>query len=112
MSFLSSLKDGMIRIADKKDRKHVKADIILNAERRGTGAATITDHGNMYGQEQLAFVCKTFGIKHIPGCEFYMATDGRFDKNYSNRGSAYMHIMGQEPAGIRQHVHAPVLVIQ
>ena len=87
-----SLKDGMIRIADKKDRKHVKADIILNAERRGTGAATITDHGNMYGQEQLAFVCKTFGIKHIPGCEFYMATDGRFDKNYSNRGSAYMHI--------------------
>ena len=41
----SSLKDGMIRIADKKDRKHIKADIILNAERRGTGAATVTDHG-------------------------------------------------------------------
>ena len=40
-----SLRDGLIRIADKKDPKHVKTDLILNAERRGTGAITITDHG-------------------------------------------------------------------
>ena len=40
-----SLQDGMIRIANKKDPKHVKADIVLNAERRGTDAITITDHG-------------------------------------------------------------------
>lgn len=87
-----SLQDGMIRIADAKDRKHVKSDIILNAERRGTGAAAITDHGNMYGQAMLASVCKTFGIKHIPGCEFYMATDSRFHKSYAKRGDSYVHI--------------------
>ena len=87
-----SLRDGMIRIADKEDPKHIKTDLILNAERRGTGAITITDHGNCYGQAVLASVCNTFGFKHIPGCEFYMATDSRFDKSYTKRGNAYMHI--------------------
>lgn len=87
-----SLQDGMIRIADARDPKHVKGEIILNAERRGTGAVAITDHGNMYGQAIAASACKTFGMKHIPGCEFYMATDTRFDKKYSRRGEAYMHI--------------------
>jgi len=82
----------MIRIADKKDPKHVKADIVLNAERRGTGAITVTDHGNMYGQAVLAQVCNYFDMKHIPGCEFYMATDSRFDKSYAKRNDAYVHI--------------------
>lgn len=40
-----SLQDGMIRVVDKNDPKHIKGELILNAERRGTGAATITDHG-------------------------------------------------------------------
>ena len=87
-----SLQDGMIRITDKNDPKHIKGELILNAERRGTGAATITDHGNMYGQALAASACKRFGIKFIPGCEFYMATDSRFDKSYAKRGDAYMHI--------------------
>ena len=46
----------------------------------------------MYGQAILASVCKTFGFKHIPGCEFYMSTDSRFDKSYTKRGNAYMHL--------------------
>jgi len=87
-----SLQDGMIRIANKKDPKHIKADIILNAERRNTGAVTITDHGNCYGQAILASVCHSFGMKHIPGCEFYIATDSRFDKTYAKRSDSYMHI--------------------
>lgn len=87
-----SLQDGQIRIADYDDPKHIKGEIILNAERRNTGAVTVTDHGNMYGQANLASVCKTFGFKHIPGCEFYMARDGRMDKSYARRGEAYHHI--------------------
>lgn len=87
-----SLQDGEIRIADYDDPKHVKSEIILNAERRGTGAITITDHGNMYCHAELASVCKTFGFKHIPGCEFYIAVDGRMDRGYANKGSAYHHI--------------------
>ena len=46
----------------------------------------------MYGQAVAAQVCKTFGLKHIPGCEFYLAADSRFDKSYSRRGDAYVHI--------------------
>lgn len=87
-----SLQDGMIRLTDPNDPKHIKGEIIQNAERRGTGAVAVTDHGNMYGQAILASACNTFGFKHIPGCEFYMATDTRFDKSYSRRGDAYVHI--------------------
>jgi len=87
-----SLQDGMIRVADTKDPKKVKKDIILNAERRNTGAVTATDHGNMYGQAVLAGVAKAFDLKHIPGCEFYLATDSRHDKSYTRRGEAYCHI--------------------
>ena len=82
----------MIRIANKRDPKHIKADIVLNAERRNTEAITVTDHGNMYGQAVLASVCKNFGFKHIPGCEYYMSTDSRFDKSYSKRSESYHHI--------------------
>lgn len=46
----------------------------------------------MYGQAVAAQVCKTFGLKHIPGCEFYLAADSRFDKSYSRRSDAYVHI--------------------
>lgn len=87
-----SLQDGMIRIADYKDPKHIKSDVILRAEETGSDVITITDHGNMYGQAMLAQTCKAFGFKHMPGCEFYMATDTRFDKAYAKRGDAYMHI--------------------
>lgn len=88
-----SLKDGMIRIADYKDPKHIKADIIRNAEARNTGAVTATDHGNMYGQALLASVCKTFGLKHIPGCEFYVAPESRLIKEKTD-DSNYMHMCG------------------
>jgi DNA polymerase-3 subunit alpha len=87
-----SLQDGMIRIVDYDDPKHIKGEIVINAERRNTGAITATDHGNMYGQAILASVCNTFGFKHIPGCEFYMATDSRHVKSYAKRGDSYHHI--------------------
>ena len=48
----------------------------------------------MYGQAVLAQMCKNFGFKHMPGCEFYMATDTRFDKSYSKRGMSYV-ILGR-----------------
>lgn len=86
-----SLKDGMIRVAHAKDPKHIKEAIILNAERRNTGAVTMTDHGNMYGHAILASVCKTFGLKHIPACEFYIAPKSRFERDNTNR---YSHICG------------------
>ena len=87
-----SLQDGMIKIADYKDPKHIKADIILRAEETGSDVITITDHGNMYGQALLAQTCNVFGFKHMPGCEFYMATGSRHEKMYNKRSDAYVHI--------------------
>lgn len=87
-----SLQDGMIRLQDSKDPKHVKSEIILRAEQTNSDTITVTDHGNMYGQAILAAVCKTFGFKHMPGCEFYKATGSRHEKSYSRRGDAYVHI--------------------
>lgn len=87
-----SLQDGMIRLADADDPKHIKGEIILRAEETNSDTITVTDHGNMYGQAVLAQMCKNFGFKHMPGCEFYMAADTRFDKSYSKRGMSYVHI--------------------
>lgn len=87
-----SLQDGMIRIADPNDPKHVKGEIIQRAIETNSDTITITDHGNMYGQALLAQMCNNFGFKHMPACEFYIATDSRFDKSYKKRGDAYMHI--------------------
>lgn len=87
-----SLQDGMIRIADENDPKHIKGEIVQRAIETNSDTITITDHGNMYGQALLAQMCNNFGFKHMPGCEFYIATDSRFDKSYKKRGEAYMHI--------------------
>lgn len=87
-----SLQDGMIRLQDAKDPKHIKSEIVLRAEQTNSDTITVTDHGNMYGQAILASICKNFGFKHMPGCEFYMATDSRFDKSYAKRGDSNCHI--------------------
>jgi DNA polymerase-3 subunit alpha len=91
-----SLKDGMIRILDPDDPKGKRGELILNAETRNTGAVTATDHGNMYGQAALAYACKTFGLKHIPGCEFYIAPFGMpcVDKSYKQGDIYYTHLCG------------------
>lgn len=89
-----SLKDGMIRIAHYTDPKKIPVDIILNAQRRNTGAVTATDHGNMYGQALLASTAKNFGLKHIPACEFYIAVGSRHDKSIPKGETVYRHLCG------------------
>lgn len=87
-----SLKDGKIRIMDHDDPDKVKKDIILLGERRNVGALTITDHGNMYAHAALAYVCKSFGFKHIPASEFYIAIGHRTEKESKKGDSVYRHI--------------------
>ena len=89
-----SLKDGKTRLLDKIDAKHNKGEIILNAERRNTGAVTVTDHGNMYAHATLASEAKKYGLKHIPACEFYMAPVSRHNKSEPKGAEKYRHICG------------------
>ena len=65
-----SLLDGAIRLKD-----------LLNTARSyNMPAATITDHGNMFGALEFYEMGKKAGIKPIVGCEVYVAPRSRFDR--------------------------------
>jgi len=106
-----SNKDGMIRTLDHDEPKKVKEDIIQIAEERGHGIITATDHGVMSAHGDLALAAYAFGMKHIIGCEFYMAAQPKQDcnqddwvwnnglminsrhyKSFERRGEAYYHL--------------------
>ncbi len=77
-----SLLDGACRIAE----------IPKYAKKMGHTAVAITDHGNMYGVVDFYKACKKEGIKPIIGCEVYVASRSRFDKEYL-KDSEYNHLI-------------------
>lgn len=77
-----SLLDGACRISD----------IPEIAKEMGHNSVAITDHGAMYGAVEFFKACKKSGIKAIIGCEVYVATRSRFDKEYQ-RDSEYNHLI-------------------
>ena len=66
-----SLLDGACRISD----------IPKAAKAAGQSAVAITDHGVLYGAVAFYKACKAEGIKPIIGCEVYVASRSRFDKD-------------------------------
>ena len=65
-----SLLDGANRIKD----------LPVRAKELGMDSIAITDHGVMYGVIDFYKACKKEGVKPIIGCEVYVATRSRFDK--------------------------------
>lgn len=63
---------------------------VKKAQELGMSALAITDHGNMYGVLSFYHACKKAGIKPIIGCEFYIAPNGRTDKDPKNK---YYHLI-------------------
>ena len=78
-----SLLDGACRIKD----------IPLRAAECGHKAVAITDHGVMYGVMAFYNECKKQGIKPIIGCEVYVASGSRFEKNMTKNSSKYNHLV-------------------
>lgn len=78
-----SLLDGACRIKD----------IPARAVECGHTAVAITDHGSMYGVIAFYKECKKHGIKPIIGCEVYVASGSRFDKNAARSESKYNHLV-------------------
>ena len=68
-----SLLDGAIRIKD----------LVARAKEFGMPAVALTDHGVMYGVMDFYKEAKKNGIKPIIGCEVYVASRSRFDKDNS-----------------------------
>lgn len=65
-----SLLDGANRIKD----------LPIRAKELGMDSIAITDHGVMYGAIDFYKACKNEGVKPIIGCEVYVASRSRFDK--------------------------------
>ncbi len=79
-----SLLDGACRISDIPKR----------AKECGHTAVALTDHGVMYGAVPFFDACKKEGIKPIIGCEMYVASGSRFEKNvYSDGSGRYNHLV-------------------
>lgn len=78
-----SLLDGACRIKD----------IPVRAAECGHTAVAITDHGVMYGVIAFYRECKKYGIKPIIGCEVYVASGSRFEKNAARNAAKYNHLV-------------------
>ena len=74
-----SLLDGACRIRD----------LVAYAHELGMPAIAITDHGVLYGALDFYREAKKQGIRPIIGCEVYVATRSRWDKEARRDGEQY-----------------------
>ncbi len=63
-------------------------DIVLRAKQLNMDALAITDHGVMFGAVDFYKAAKECGIKPIIGCEVYVSSGSRFDRN-----KKYFHLV-------------------
>jgi len=87
-----SLLDGACRIKE----------LISQAVAFGMPAVAITDHGNMFGVIEFYLEAKRQGVKPIIGCEVYIASKSRFDKNENlSDGSNHFILLARDEEGYR-----------
>lgn len=77
-----SLLDGSAKIKE----------LVKRCKELGMDSLAITDHGVMYGCIDFYKACKAEGIKPVIGCEVYVASKSRFDKEASE-DNFYYHLV-------------------
>ena len=78
-----SLLDGTIRLDN----------LFKKAKEYKMPAVAMTDHGNIFGAVDFYQHAQKYGIKPIIGCELYVATKSRFDKNSHTSGENSYHLI-------------------
>lgn len=78
-----SLLDGSSKIGE----------LTLRARELGMDSLAITDHGVMYGVIDFYKAAKSAGIKPILGCEVYVASGSRFDREHASGESRHYHLI-------------------
>ena len=68
-------------------------EYVKRVKELGMDSAAITDHGVMYGVIDFYKACKAEGIRPILGCEVYVATNSRFDKELTGGEDRYYHLV-------------------
>ena len=66
-------------------------ELVEQAGRLGMKAMAITDHGNMFGAVAFHDACREGGVQPILGCEIYVATGSRFERQAASASEAYNH---------------------
>lgn len=85
-----SLLDGAARLKD----------LVASAKELGMDSLAITDHGVMFGVVDFWRECKKQGIKPIIGCEVYMASRTRHDKDPSlDKRQAHLILLAKNNTG-------------
>ena len=88
-----SMLDGLARLAPLVDR----------AKDLGMHSLGITDHGGLYGAIDFYKLAKASGIKPIIGCEMYVATGSRFDRNPSDK-IHHLTVLARDAVGYKNLV--------
>ena len=86
-----SLLDGCARIKKLIDKAH----------ELGQKSIAITDHGVMYGAIEFYKYAKEKGIKPIIGCEVYVASRGRLDKQKGLDGYSHLVLLCKNNEGYK-----------
>ena len=84
-----SMLDGISRIPD----------LVKQTQRLGMDAASITDHGSLYGVVDFYSECKDAGIKPIIGCEMYVARSSRQDRDPQERSPNHLVLIARDNTG-------------
>ena len=90
-----SLLDGACRISDIPKR----------AAECGHTAVAITDHGVMYGAVEFYRACKAENIKPIIGCEVYVASTSRFNKNNTDSRPYHLVLLCKNKIGYKNLIY-------
>ena len=68
-------------------------EMVAQAKNLGMDALAITDHGVMYGVIDFYKAARAEGIKPVIGCEIYVTTGSRFDREVGQGDDRYYHLV-------------------
>lgn len=68
-------------------------ELVHQAKELGMDSIAITDHGAMYGVIDFYKAAKAEGIKPVIGCEIYVTTGSRFQKEARQGENRYYHLV-------------------
>ena len=68
-------------------------ELVHQTKELGMDSIAITDHGAMYGVIDFYKAAKAEGIKPIIGCEIYVTTGSRFQKEARQGENRYYHLV-------------------
>jgi DNA polymerase-3 subunit alpha len=67
--------------------------LVAKAAESKLPALAITDHGNIFGAIKFYNLCVKHGIKPIIGCEVYVASGSRLQKDYASGSDSNYHLI-------------------